>query len=389
MKREDFTVEVPGSLVEIAGGIAFLPPPLPPRIEPGRDLMLAVERAGAAAGKLLGEARVLTHDGPISDRIITGPLVARDAVNSNRIEGTQTLVEDVLLQGRTGFAVDPVARDSQREVLAAMDALRAGTSALAEGQPLSAFLIRSLHEILIAGTRGDARHPGVFRMTQVAIGSEGESLATAPYIPPPPEHVPALVEGMLEFAMHSQEFGPLVTAALLHYQFEAVHPFEDGNGRLGRLLIPLHLLAVGAIDRPVVYLSAALEAKREEYITRLRAVSLHGAWEAWIEFFLGAVTASSDDARARIQRVAELRSRYRESVAGKSRSKLPLLAVDMVMDAVYVTAPELADALGGVDYKSARASLAVLATAGVITEIPGSYPQRWVARELLEVAYKD
>ncbi len=389
MDRADFTPASPGIVIDVAGGVAFLPHSLPPEILPSRDLMRAVERAGAAVGTLVGEAGVLALDGPISDRLITGPLVARDAVDSNRIEGTQTLVEDVLLQGRTGLAVDAVARDSQNEVLTAMAALRAGTAALADGQPFSSFLVRSLHRILIEGTRGSARHPGEFRTTQVAIGTAGEGLATASYVPAPPEHVAAAMEAMLRFATSQSELGPLVAAALLHYQFEAIHPFEDGNGRLGRLLVPLHLLAVGAIDRPVVYLSSALEAKRDEYITRLRRVSFHGEWDAWITFFLTAVEASSVDARERIRRVSDLRRRYREAVAGASRSKLPLLAVDIVMDAVYITAPELAAALGAVDYKSARSALAVLAEAGVVTEIAESYPQRWVSRELLEAAYKD
>jgi Fic family protein len=194
---------------------------------------------------------------------------------------------------------------------------------------------------------------------------------------------------MLTFAMSEPELGPLVTCALLHYQFEAVHPFEDGNGRLGRLLVPLQLLAVGAIDRPVVYISSYLESTRDTYIRRLRRVSTHGDWNEWLLFFLRAIEASCDDARTRVRAVVDLRRRYRTAASSASKSKLPILAVDVVLEHVYVTVPELAQALGGVDYKSARGAIDALCRIGALAEMPHAHPQRWVAQELLEVAYKD
>jgi Fic family protein len=197
------------------------------------------------------------------------------------------------------------------------------------------------------------------------------------------------MEQMLRFATDEPETGPLLACALLHYQFEAIHPFEDGNGRLGRLLVPLHLLAVGAIDRPVVYVSSFLERVRDEYIRRLRRVSTHGEWTEWLVFFLRAIEASCKDAGIRVRSVASLRNRYRAAASTASKSKLPLLAVDVALDAVYVTAPEMAQALGGVDYKSARGAIDTLCRIGALEEMPRAHPQRWVARALLEVAYRD
>jgi Fic family protein len=384
MRRDEFTPQSPGALVDIPGGCAFVPSPLPPAFEPSWNLATLLARARGALGELLGQARLVAND-----RLVIAPLLTRDAVDSNRIEGTHTLIEDVLLQRQARLPLDPIRRDLNLEVLKYVHALEVGTQAIHDGQPLSLFFLRALHRALIEGTRGGHRRPGQLREVLVAIGRDGQGPGEAAFVPPPPEHVVPALEQLVDFVSREEQFGPLVTGALLHYQFETIHPFEDGNGRLGRLLIPLHLLAVGAIDRPVVYLSSYFEEHRDEYTSRLKRVSTAGDWAGWVEFYLRAFEASCLDARGRVTKVLELHRGYRERAAAASKGKLALLAVDRVMEEIYVTAPGLATALGGRTYKAARAALDVLSEVGVVRPIPDSYPQLWVAQELLDLVYKD
>lgn len=382
MRREEFTPDAPGQLVPIPDGWAFVPAPLPPDIPPSWELVQASERAGRALGELLGQARLVANDA-----LIMGPLLTREAVESNRIEGTHTLIEEVLLQRAAGPPRDAEKAVSNLEVLRYIETLNAAARAISEGQPLSHFLLRSMHSTLLEGTRGQNKSPGVLRTGLVGIGRDGQRPTDVRFIPPPPEHVAAALDNFFEFVRSGPSFGPLIACAVMHYQFETIHPFEDGNGRLGRLLIPVYLLAQNVIDRPILYLSSYLESHRDEYVNLLKRVSTHGDWLRWVSFFLEAVRYQAADARDRVDRVLALHERYRELVKANSRTQAPLTAVDVVMERVYVSIPEVAAATKR-DYRTAKAAIETLAQLGIVSAMVGSYPQRWVARELLDHVYQ-
>ncbi|MCC6419441.1 MAG: Fic family protein, partial [Gemmataceae bacterium] len=177
-------------------------------------------------------------------------------------------------------------------------------------------------------------------------------------------------------------------AGIAHYQFEAIHPFEDGNGRLGRLLIPIQLISRGLIDAPLVNLSPYLERRRDTYLELLKRVSTRGDWQQWLMFFLRAVHAQADDARSRTRALIALHEKYRNLVRSGSRSQAPLVAVDLLMEQVFVSARDVA-AYASCEYNTARAALTTMTGMGIVAPLEGTYPQLWYAREVLEEVYQD
>ncbi|HXU25219.1 MAG TPA: Fic family protein, partial [Tepidiformaceae bacterium] len=201
-------------------------------------------------------------------------------------------------------------------------------------------------------------------------------------------HVAALMANLAEFATSQPVFGPLAACAVLHYQFETIHPFEDGNGRLGRLLIPVYLLGHEVIDRPIIYLSSFFEAHHEEYVARLKRVSTEGDWLGWVRFFLRAIHFQAVDSRHRVEAILNLRQHYAELVRSRSRTQASLTALDFVMEQVYVTVSEVATYTRK-EYKTARAAIDTLSSLGILEPLVAGYPQRWVARELLQHIYQE
>jgi Fic family protein len=275
------------------------------------------------------------------------------------------------------------------EVLNYLRALDYGRQWVAEGRPLNLAFLRGLHAELMHGVRGQDRHPGAFRLTHVYIGDRLSGIEEARFVPPPPEQVPPLMEDLATFAARpTATYGPLIDCGVIHYQFEAIHPFEDGNGRLGRLLIPLYLQAAGAMDRPALYLSSYFEARRETYISLLNIVSTRGAWKEWLLFFLDAVRSQAHDSRFRVQRTLDLQLRYRQLAQDVSSSRTALLAVDLIMDRIYVTVSALAK-YAGATYPTARSAIDALVTAKILApygRVHGA--QVWEARELLDQVYQ-
>ncbi len=231
-------------------------------------------------GQLSGEGRLLPNP-----HLLMRPFIGQEAVLSSRIEGTQATLGE-LLASDAGLAVkrNP---DDLGEVGNYVKALEYGVSRLAT-LPLSLRLVRELHERLMDQVRGNAATPGQFRHSQNWIGPAGCTLQNAAYVPPPPDR---LIEclGAWEIFLQDRQMPPLVQAALMHYQFEAIHPFLDGNGRVGRLLIPLFLIERKVLSTPLLYLSAFFEATRQEYYDRLLSVTLEGQWEPWLEYFLNGI----------------------------------------------------------------------------------------------------
>jgi Fic family protein len=382
MRREEFSERSPGELVPVEDGWAFLPNPLPPDLDANWGLHRMDERARGALGEFIGQARTIENDA-----LLINPLLTREAVESNKIENTITRARDVLLQDAGERTTDIEQARDIREVLQYRHALSLGAYEVERGRPLSLHLIRTLHEELLRGTRGENRHPGRFRQEPVLIGTTNDSYLSARFVPAPWEHVPALMEQLGDFMAGDSPYSPLVTAALIHYQMETIHPFEDGNGRLGRLLIPLYLLAAHVIDRPILYLSAYFEASRDDYIRNLKQVSTRADWDSWLGYFLGAVESQARDSLRRIGLISGLREEFRTRARTGMRSKAALASVEIVIEKVIVSVQDVAD-YANCAYNTARAALDSLTEQGIVRPVPGSSPQRWIAQDIIDRVYE-
>jgi Fic family protein len=295
-----------------SGYVAFVPAPLPPDppLEIDEQMLTLVADATLALGRLDG----IAENVPDPDFFVA-MYVNREAVLSSQIEGTQSTLDDLL-------AVDiaPGTRglpDDVEEVVNYVNAMNYGLSRLAT-LPLSLRLIREIHAELLKGGRGAHRTPGEFRKTQNWIGPEGAPLSQATFVPPP---VPAMHEALDNFErfLHSDRRAPLLMdAGLAHAQFETIHPFLDGNGRVGRLLITFLLVHGGALQRPLLYLSYYFKLRRAEYYDRLMAVRLDGDWEGWLRFFLRGVSETATEARVTAQQIFDLREEHRQLVLDQS-----------------------------------------------------------------------
>ena len=242
-----------------------------------QSLAVVLSEADRAVGRLAGEGRRIPNP-----HLLIRPFVRKEAVLSSRIEGTQATLGE-LLAAEAGAAVDRNPEDL-REVGNYVVALEYGLGRLGT-LPMSLRLVRELHERLMRGVRGDVATPGEFRHSQSWIGPPGCTLNDATYVPPPPMELMTCLDAWERF-LYDDTVPPLIHAALVHSQFEAIHPFLDGNGRVGRLLITLLLVSRDIIPSPLLYLSAYFEATRDEYYARLLGVTERGEWEEWMTYFL-------------------------------------------------------------------------------------------------------
>jgi len=347
---------IPGRYVKGAEGAkAFVPAPLPPSLTWTPELVRALSDADRAVGRLAGEGLRLPNP-----HLLIRPFVRREAVLSSRIEGTQATLGE-LLAAEAGASVDRSPADLQ-EVANYVVALEYGVERLGS-LPLSLRLLRELHGHLMAGVRGGQASPGEFRTIQNWIGPAGCTLANATYVPTPPtEMMEAL--GELELFFHDTSLPPLVQAALLHVQFEAIHPFLDGNGRVGRLLVILFLLERKVLTEPLLYLSAFFEATRREYYARLQEVTEEGAWGPWIEYFLNGVARQSEDVLSRASRIHALLERWRLAVAG-GPATAPIELVSLLGENPYWTVSGIAKRLG-VAYTTAQRGVQRLVDSGAL-----------------------
>lgn len=365
-----------GSRIRADGGYrAYVPAPLPPPLAWDGALAAALSAADRAVGRLAGEGRRLPNP-----HLLIRPFVRREAVLSSRIEGTQATLRE-LLAAEAGAVVDRSPADL-REVANYVVALEYGIERLGT-LPLSLRLVRDLHERLLRGVRGDTTTPGDFRRSQNWIGPAGCTLADATYIPPPPDRLMECL-GAWEGFLHDDSLPPLVHAALAHSQFEAIHPFLDGNGRVGRLLITLLLIEKDVLPTPLLYLSAFFESTRQEYYRRLLAVTEGGEWEAWLRYFLGGVARQAEDALGRIRRIDELLEGWRERLAD-SPSRLPAKALELFTANPFWTIGRLAARLE-VAYTTAQRAIERLEAAGIVTlASEGKRNRVYCARALLGV----
>jgi Fic family protein len=364
-----------GKLVRATGGYwAFVPNPLPPKLEWDDDLVSLKSRADIALGTLSGIGETLPNP-----HLLIYPFIRREAVLSSRIEGTQSSLSDLLL-----FEATQV--EKQRDVKEVQNYVRAmeyGLKRLNE-LPLSLRFIRELHGILMEGVRGEQATPGEFRQSQNWIGAYGATLNEATFVPPPvPEMQQCL--GQLEKFLHADtKVPPLLQAAMVHYQFETIHPFLDGNGRIGRLLVTLLLCQKNVLTKPLLYLSAFFERHRQEYYELLLQVSQKGAWREWIEFFLKAVTEQSEDAVTRARRLLELLRQYTQLARERHLSPTSTQLVELIFMKPVLNVKTIKEYLK-VSYPSAQSAISALEEAGILSEVTGRKRDKaYSANEILK-----
>jgi Fic family protein len=361
VKRVDFTSEAPGELASIGGDfVAFVPASLPPPMDWTDDLVAALSAADQAVGELAGVGRALPNP-----HLLIRPFLQKEAVLSSRIEGTRASLSDLLLFDLEP-AADPEVGDT-REVRNYVIALEEGLRRV-ESLPIGTRLLLELHGVLLDGVRGGAG-AGELRRLQVHIGPSTR-MSEATFIPAPANEIPRLLSELEHFIHENRTLPPLIRIALTHYQFEAIHPFHDGNGRIGRLIITLLLCTEKVLPQPLLYLSAYFERNRAAYYGNLRAVSTQGRWNHWLTYFLEGVRQQSHDAIATANELATLRGEFHQRLHTPRVTGLLHKLVDALFLSPAITIRQAATLLE-VTYRSAQQNVDRLVQSGILREITG------------------
>jgi Fic family protein len=308
-------------------------------------------------------AALARYDGLIAAipnaRVLLSPLTTQEAVLSSKIEGTNVTMGEVLeIEAGADGDIDQPKRDDAEEVLNYRVALGFAANALRE-RPLSPHLLREAHALLLRGVRGRDKNPGAFRDEQNWIGPQGCTIDQASFVPIPQEHLQSGLDTWGAYLADGQQPDPLVQLAMIHLEFEALHPFKDGNGRLGRMIIPLFLMQRGVLSSPSFYMSGYLEARREEYIERMRAVSRTGAWTEWCLFFLQGLIEQAHKNQERAQQIIALNNRMQREVAERTHSQFAGLAVDFIFSRPVFPSPDFVEN-AGIPRESAQRLLRLL-----------------------------
>jgi len=358
-----------GRLAQQAGYRSFVPAPLPPDppLQLDGELLSLLSDASLAVGRLDG----IAENVPDPD-LFVAMYVNREAVLSSQIEGTQSTLED-LLAVDLGSRAHEIPEDVD-EVVNYVSAMNFGLKRLTT-LPLSLRLIREIHAHLLQGTRGDRHTPGEFRTTQNWIGAPGAAIASATFVPPT---VADMREALHDFElfMHDDPVYPLlVEVGLVHAQFETIHPFLDGNGRVGRLLITFLLVHGDALHRPLLYLSYYFKLHRAEYYDRLTAIRIAGDWEGWLKFFLRGVAVTATEAKQTAQKIFDLRERHRELVLAHSLTPNGLNLLSLLFRRPLVNVNLVASSLE-ISYQKANTLVGRFADLGLLQETTGGRRSR-------------
>jgi Fic family protein len=376
MDASAFGPNSPGELVStLEGARAFSPAPLPPKIDLN-EIGLKYADAMQAVGELKGACRRLPNPW-----VLIRPLQRHEALTSSAMEGTFT-TEDALLLAEAGQSI--VDDESTREV---SNYLRALSMALemVKTLPISHRVIKAAHEALLSGLssrRGAQKRPGEYKQEQNWIG--GTTVEKARYVPPPPGIALKAMDDLERYINRAdQSFPPpLIDLALVHYQLEAIHPFADGNGRVGRMLISLMAQHSGLLEMPVLYLSPVLESRKDEYIDLMFGVSARGDWTSWFGFFFDRVSESCHETVGVIDSLIETQSTMREIVGKESRSASAAGLVDFLIERPAVTVTEAATKLG-VTYAAARSTVSKFESLGFLIPMANTYPQVYFSPQIV------
>lgn len=364
MKPNEFHNPKVGKAIRTQTGYwTFIPAPLPPEIEWTTPLILALSDADRELSKLT----TLAGNFPFP-RLLTQPFMRREAVLSSRIEGTRASLVDLYNYESAQLSfLEPT--DDVREVHNYVLALDYGLERL-ETLPVSLRLIREIHARLMEGVRGGHLTPGKFRKTQNWIGPAGSTIETATYVPPPMDEMQNALNELEKFIHADTEIPTLARAGMIHYQFEAIHPFLDGNGRVGRLIIMLLFHEWNILSQPLLNLSAYFERHRQEYYDHLLAVSQRGKWEEWLRFFLRGISLQAQDSVFRMTSLQGIRTKYEALVQADRNSVRMAAVVDFVFSRPILTIKQLESGLD-MPYMAAKRYVEKLVDAGVLQETTG------------------
>ncbi len=378
MKYEDFTKRSPGNLIPtIHGAKAFVPTPLPPEIDFG-NIALSLAEATGKLGELKGACRRLPNP-----YIFIKPLQRLEAQTSSAMEGTFTTA-DKLAMAEAGVGSDE--ENQTAEVANYIFALEQAIEDVKQ-YPITHRTLKRAHEKLLANVgkmRGEDKLPGEFKREQNMIG--GRTLETARFIPPPPRETVECMSDLEKFINGDRAAAlALIDMALVHYQFETIHPFADGNGRVGRMLISLMAVSRSLLEIPALFLSPALEGVKDEYIERMYRVSAFGEWTEWLNFFFDTVTRTSTNTVVTIDRIIALQEQYKAKASSASTSVNLHKVVDMLFESPVVRPKNVVVNVGITD-AAARTLLGKLVEMGILIEVDSVYPRAWVALELIQLS---
>ena len=386
MNPDEFT-KPSGKLLRVGQGEtayrAFAPDPLPPPMDWDLALARELSKADRALGELAGLGRTIPNP-----HLLIQPFLKREAVLSSRIEGTQTDITDLYLHEAgqpplPGMKTPPPESDV-REVLNYVRALEYGLQRMNK-LPVSLRLIREVHERLMKGVRGGQVTPGEFRTRQNWIGTPNCTLNQASFVPPTVEEMHVALGALEKYLHNDDQTPPLARLAFIHYQFEAIHPFIDGNGRIGRLLIILLLVHWNLLPLPLLYLSVYFERNRSQYYDLLMAVSQRSAWREWLVFFLRGVMEQAQDAVARAKQLQDLQVAWRHILQKERSTRLMLSTVDLLFEQPYFPPTYLAKRLK-ITHQAAMKTLNRLEALNIVNELTGRNRNRlYCALEIMRI----
>jgi len=378
MKRTDFKKNAPGKIIKSPNGyLAFVPAPLPPRIEWTDDLLAVLSKADRSLAQLAEVGK--TFPAPY---VVVRPFIRHEAVLSSRIEGTQTSLQELYTYEARQLPLFEY--PDAHEVYNYVKALDYGLERL-DTLPISQRLIRELHARLMKDIRGEHATPGEFRRSQNWIGAPGATIEMATYVPPSVDDMQVCMSDLEKYIHAPSKLPPLVRTGLIHYQFEAIHPFLDGNGRIGRLLVILLMCAWGLLPQPLLYLSAYFEAHRQDYYDHLLAVSQQGAWESWLMFFLDGVDQQAQKVTGQLQRLWEIRLKYGEKITGERMQETLAQAIDFLIGQPIITVNQLQEGIGLNNYVTAQRYVDRLINLGILRQLGGRSRNRlFVADEIMQ-----
>jgi Fic family protein len=383
MDQSIFTANAPGQLREISIGVhkdwGFIPNPLPDAWEMPTEIFTLLVQAREELARLDGVGKYMPNY-----NLLLRPLQRREALRSSSLEGTYATPQQLLL-----FEIDPREPKSTNDPVNAWQEVSNYNKALESAlqlldrRPLSLNLIREMHQTLLSGVRGAQRDPGNFRRSQVHIGSDRR------FVPPPPHEVMPCLDKLEKFIHQEKNIDPLIVCFMVHYQFETIHPFLDGNGRVGRLLLSLMIYQQLTLSKPWLYLSAFFDKYKDEYINLLFQVSTTGNWRDWVAFCLRGTISQSKDALNRFDQLLALRSKYMDVLNQTGGNVRLNRLVEYLFESPAVSVAQVAE-LCEIQYNTARSDIDRLVTAKILVESDiTARPKIYFAPDILEIAYGD
>ena len=376
MDPKNFNRNRAGKFIKAKEGyISFIPDPLPPRFEWDSSLISLLSEASNRLGMLVGLGETLPEP-----NLLIYPFIRKEAVLSSRIEGTLSSFSDLLL-----FEASKIKKEKDvEEVNNYVKSLEFGFNYLKKN-PINLDFILETHKILLTNVRGDEAKPGEFRNGRVWIGPPGCSIRDATHVPPPPNEMKGNLKEFEKYLLSKQNFPLLINAALIHYQFEAIHPFFDGNGRIGRLLIVFYLHKNNLLPKSYLYLSEYFEKKRIEYYNHLLLVSQKGKWKEWINFFLQAIIHQSKKAIFTAHNLAMIQQEYRKKILEEQLSPTAGQVLELVFKRPVINIKSTSEALN-VTFPAVSKAVKHLQEIGILKEVTGDKKNRvFKAQEILKI----